>query len=276
MPLATRRETLQQYNFECACDRCKRHLSVYQVEYSALPEWSVVKRSNHAALTDSALQEIAKKSAELPHLPEPLPARHAALKAQYASAKHLVGADLWAVSPVPQLLTETSIYYAQRADFSRALALAALLATACDPFRYPAPFHPVRVKNLFMVAKLLANTAEITMLSSPVAGAAVDSKLREALLDIDQVSLCHMLLILIVNMCPGELAPWELCVSAREMLDDVQQLPGREQDLSLINMWAADAKADGSGVFFEYAVVKQLDVLAALGREVVGVFSTSG
>lgn len=275
MPLSARREALEQYSFECTCARCKGDLNVYQVRTAYPSTYSVADVSGgdeHPAVTDKTTQDVAARyTTEPARLPDSLPARYAALKAQYRLSRRLADAHLWAVSPVPQLLAETAIYFAERADFPCALAVTALAATSCDPFRYAAPFHPVRLKNLFMMAKLLANTAEGTGNTAAAAAArgGLDQKLQDTLSNIDQVSLCQMLLIMVIRMCPGELADWELSVAAREVLADIGKLPGREKELSLINAWAADGDAEASRLFFEYAVVRQVGVLAGIGMEVV-------
>lgn len=274
MPLSARREALEQYSFECTCARCKGDLNVYQVRTAYLypSTYSVADVSDgdgHPAVTDKTTQDVAARyTTEPARLPDSLPARYAALKAQYRLSRRLADARLWAVSPVPQLLAETAIYFAERDDFPCALAVTALAATSCDPFRYAAPFHPVRLKNLFMMAKLLANTAEGTGNTAAARGG-LDQKLQDTLSNIDQVSLCQMLLIMVIKMCPGELADWELSVAAREILADIGKLPGREKELSLINAWAADGDAEASRLFFEYAVVRQVGVLAGIGMEVV-------
>ncbi|KAG8421595.1 hypothetical protein J3458_003461 [Metarhizium acridum] len=278
MPLSARREALEQYSFQCTCARCKGDLNVYQVRTACPNTYSVadVSGDGHPALTDKAAQDAAARyTTEPARLPDSLPARYAALRAQYRLCRKLVDANLWAVSPVPQLLAETAIYFSEKDNFPYAVAVTALMATSCDPFRYPAPFHPVRLKNLFMMAKLLANTAESTGNAVAASAGGLDQKLQDTLSNIDQVSLCQMLLIMVIKMCPGELADWELSVSAREMLADIVKLPGREKESSLINGWAADADAEESRLFFEYAVVRQVDVLAGIGREVVRFMSES-
>ncbi|KID87988.1 MYND finger family protein [Metarhizium guizhouense ARSEF 977] len=273
MPLSARREALEQYSFECTCARCKGDLNVYQVRTTYPNTYSVADVSGgdgdeHPAVTDKTTQDVAARYTTQPaRLPDSLPARYAALKAQYRLSRRLADANLWAVSPVPQLLAETAIYFAERDDFPCALAVTALAATSCDPFRYAALFHPVRLKNLFMMAKLLANTAEST--GNTAARGGLYQKLQDTLSNIDQVSLCQMLLIMVIKMCPGDLADWELVVAAREMLADIGKLPGREKELSLINAWAADGDAEASRLFFEYAVVRQVGVLARIGMEVV-------
>lgn len=186
-----------------------------------------------------------------------------------------MAADLWAVTPLPQLLTEISICYAERGDFAFALAVVCFVATACDPYRFVAHFHPVRVKNLLVIAKLLANTAEATAalgqaIESVTARADLDQKARETLRDIDQVALCQMLLTMVLRSAPpGHAHDWEMAATAREMLHDIAQLPGRDRELSLIAAWTRDPADDQSRAFFDYAVVQKVDALAGLGLAVL-------
>lgn len=276
MPLLTRKDALLQYSFECTCARCKDDLNVYQVcekQHNHVNTFNISdlsSLSDHPAVTDPTTRTIAAKyNSEPEQLPESLSTRQAALSSQYKAVQNLTTSNLWAISPVPQVITEISICFAERSNFPYALCIASLVASCCDPYRYTAPFHPVRVKNLFMMAKLLANTAEGPKQALSARKDSLGGKIQEALSNIDQVSLCQMLLIMVRKMSSGALREWELCVAARDMLDDIGKLPGREKELSLIDGWDGDEMAEASRVFFEYAVVKQVDVLAELGREVL-------
>ena len=158
-------------------------------------------------------------------------------------------------------------------------ALLQLTATLSDTLH---PSTPVRAKNLFMIAKLLANTAQGTAslgnsVKSLAAKANLDQKAQEALQDIDQVSLCQMLLTMVLRSAPvGYVADWELAVGAREMLQDIEQLAGRDKELSLIRSWIQDPAGDQSRAFFDFAVVRPVDALAALGRAVLEVDFEAG
>ncbi|KAK7430812.1 hypothetical protein QQZ08_002601 [Neonectria magnoliae] len=208
--------------------------------------------------------------------PDSLDERRRVLEAQYRECQPLVSEGFWGVSPLPQVLAEISIYYAEEGNFVYALATACHVATACDPYRYVAPFHPVRAKGLFLIGKLLANTAADTAALSDSINAMASSKSNfnqkalQTLQEIDQVSLCQMLLFMILQQTPkGYAAEWELSVSAREMLHDIDRLPGRDKELSLINAWRQDPSNAQSRQFFEYAVLKQIDALASLGCEIL-------
>lgn len=289
-PLIKRREALSPYNFVCQCSRCENDLNVYQVcamtpapelnSMSLLADTSKIRY--HPAATDNAKIARSKKySRELVDLvdtkdmPESLGERRKVLRAQYQRCKGLVDDGLWALSPLPQILSEMSICYAEEGNYAYSLAVACHVATTCDPVRYVAPFHPVQAKSMFLIAKLLANTAADTAsLSSSVQNiaskASLDGKVLRILQEIDQVSLCQMLLMMVLSTAPRGLADeWELAASAREILEDIGRLPGREKELSLIDMWTKDPRSDKSQAFFEYAVLKQVDVLASLGLNIL-------
>ncbi|KAI9172101.1 Histone-lysine N-methyltransferase SMYD3 [Paramyrothecium foliicola] len=291
-PLSKRREALSTYMFECRCPRCKDDLNIYQAcaassnvrlnTLSIVPNLSNVQ--SHPAVTNSRKAAAAREYSEAvaglldsEQLGSSGSTRLETLKQQYQGCKELVVAELWALPPLPQTLTEISINYAEDGNFPFALAIACHIATACDPYRYPAPFHPVRAKGLVMIAKLLANTAADTAslhdaLRPLAAGTGSRQSVEDALQDIDQVSLCEMLLVMVLKYSPAQQeADWELSAAAREMLVDIERLPGREKELSLINAWKQEPYSEQSQAFFEYAVVKQIDTLAKLGRAILKV-----
>lgn len=284
-PLYKRSEALSSYRFQCRCPRCQDDLSVYQVcaaspaalfllpslvPYSALRQQLSAACEADKTTVARASGESATRWLDARPIPEvPLAERRQALLALYRHGKPLVEAGLWAVAPLPQLLTEISLCFVQEGNYPFALTIVCLLATACDPVRYAAPFQPVRTKNVFMVAKMLANTADQAPLP-PGAASRLSQRVRETLGEIDQVSLCQMLLHLVQGLAPDGLAgEWELALSAREMLTEIEQLPGREKELSLIKSWEREPGSDQSQAFFNYAVVQQLESLAKLGRAVL-------
>ncbi|KAI5466723.1 hypothetical protein BGZ63DRAFT_468689 [Mariannaea sp. PMI_226] len=260
-PLSKRREALSPYNFTC---------DIYQV--CAISPNIELNRGTLAHDITKLRNPLANKhSEELASLIDSkdptasLEQRRRDLVARYQS--------LWAVSPLPQILAEIPIYYAEKGNFMYALMTACFVAVNCDPYRHLAPFHPVRVKGLFLIAKLLANTAADTVtlddsIKTMVAKGSFNQRSVQALKEIDQVSLCQMLLLMVLQQTPtGYDDEWELSVAAAEMLGDIGRLPGREQELSLIHAWKKDPNNDRSQAFFEYAVVKQIDVLASLGHD---------
>jgi SET and MYND domain-containing protein len=289
-PLQKRKEALSAYMFECKCPRCKDDLNVYQAcasspniernRLSIIPDLANVR--THPAVTDPARIAAARTrthavvgSTDAQPLSEQPEQRLGELKAHYRACQRLVDAELWASSPVPHILTEMAIAYSEAGNFAFALAIACHVAVACDPYRDTAPFHPVRAKGLLMVAKLLANTAADTAslgtaLRAHGSGEASQQATQDALQDIDQVSLCEMLLVMVLWYAPASYeTEWELSRTARDMLNDIEQLPGREKELSLINAWKQDPLSDQSQAFFDFAVVKQINILAKLGRAIL-------
>ncbi|KAF4989369.1 hypothetical protein FDECE_14736 [Fusarium decemcellulare] len=288
-PLSKRQEAFKPYHFQCNCIRCKQDLIVYQV-CAQSPVIDLNRRGlvsdldklrHHQAASGRDKASIGRAQSEkLVDLIDAsqssgsLEQRRSVLQGWYNKCQGLVAENMWALSPIAQLVTEISILYAEEGNFVYALATACFIATTCDPYRHVAPFHPIRIKGLFMVAKLLANTAADTVSlgnSQAVASkGGLNQRALQTLQEIDQVSLCQMLLIMILESVPTNyIDEWELSISAKQMLDEINQLPGRNQELSLINSWKEDPEADQAQAFYEYAVLKQVDALANLGLEII-------
>lgn len=291
-PLHKRMENLAQYTFECQCPRCKDDLNIYQtcqlspsasLNTTWFPDWDTKLRSNKTLSGDDEMLRASRTAQGMALIicesMEPatdLASKEKTLKEQYAACKDLAALDLWALSPLATLLTEISILYSEKQDFAYALFVACFSACEGDAFRFPAPFHPSRVKNLFVIVKLLSNTAPMAAeqsaaLKAKTAGEhSTREKLLEKLLEIDQVSLCQMLLVTILKSVPDKsLMDWDLAMEAMDMLQEIENLPGREQEMSLIRLWQESPSEDESQAFFQYAVVKQLDTLSQLGRQVL-------
>ncbi|KOS20559.1 Histone-lysine N-methyltransferase ASHR1 [Escovopsis weberi] len=286
-PLFERKQALSSYKFECRCPRCTHDLSVYQVaatypdlrlnsSLSLLPDVAAFRE--HPAVTDTTKQSMARRFTRTTGiLPSSLkadtgPLLQGALQEQYRAYPSLLMEDLWAVSPLPDTIAAISVYYFNEGKSPLALATACFSATACDPFRYPQPFHPMRLHGLLAVAKLLSVTAPDTAalqesLASVAARASLDRQVRDVLNDIDQVSLCQMLLLMILAWTPPSYqAQWEVSAEALEMLKDINQLQGRERELSLIDEWRRKPDGEQSKAFFDFAVVQKMDALARIGR----------
>ncbi|KAG5926364.1 hypothetical protein E4U53_003101 [Claviceps sorghi] len=319
-PVAARQSALQEYNFVCRCPRCADNLNVYQVraQFSSgggsttiVPDtWCSVVGSDtarlqhHPGASDPHKMQIAARFCAQPdpELTGSSPEARALLGKHLGRCAALVDNDLWAVAPLPQMLTEISLCYAQEQRYAYAVVVAAMVAVECDPYRYAAPFHVVRLKNLLMVVKLLAWTAEDAAalrgrgrgrgrererereqgrepsrrgsLAASRTGAAghLESEITETLAGMDQVSLSQMLLMMVLKAtspAEGALDQSSLGLQARELHDDIAALGGREKELSLIHAWRDDPESEASRMFFEYAVVSQMAALASLGKRVV-------
>lgn len=288
-PLPKRREALAHYKFVCQCLRCRDNLNVYQVaavsptvnlnSQSLVPD--VSKFRHHPATSNSNKQSIINRYGEsagpitsiLTGI-EPSELRKL-LKSEYKKRKALVDEELWAVTPLPDILFRISMLYGEERNFTLALPVVCLIATACDPYQYTSPFHPIRLSGLFTIANFITHTAATTAFqessNTPVSKkATLEQKIEQALREIDQVSLCQMLLIMILKYSPDKYGTkMDLAVKAQALLDDIETLAGREQETSLIDEWRRDPNNEQSQAFFEFAVVKQVDALASLGKEIL-------
>lgn len=282
---------MAHYKFVCQCLRCRDNLNVYQVaaisptvnlnSQSLVPD--VSKFRKHPAASRLSKQSIINQYSEpAEHITSALAAvespseRRKLLKSEYKKRKPLVEEEVWAVTPLPDILFRISMMYGEEENFAFALAVACFVATACDPYQYASPFHPVRLAGLFTIANLTTHTAAATAIlansATPVAKSTttLEQKMEETLREIDQVSLCQMLLIMILQYSPEKYgAELGLVVKARALLDDIEKLAGREQELSLIDEWRRDPNGEKSQAFFEFAVVQQVNALAGLGREIL-------
>ncbi|XEU98688.1 hypothetical protein FSHL1_003975 [Fusarium sambucinum] len=274
-PLSKRKRALAPYFF----DLCAGSPIIDLNRHSLVAD--VGKLGRHPGATDPNKVSAARRhSQELSELLEEkessgsLETRRASLRKRYQRCKELAAEDMWAVSPLPQLLSEISILYAEECNFVYALVTACFITTSCDSYRHVLPYHPVRIKGLLLVAKLLANTAADTASLGISQAVAIkenfNQRALQTLQDIDQVSLCQMLLIMILKSVPKSyVQEWEVSITAKQILDEIDQLPGREKELSLITAWRENPEADQARSFFEYAVVKQVDALANLGLEIL-------
>ncbi|KAK2603836.1 hypothetical protein QQS21_003960 [Conoideocrella luteorostrata] len=286
-PFMGRQQALSSYSFICRCPRCIENLNVYQVcsqsrDIHLNKNWSVIgsnasKLQQHPGATDPKKIQLAMEfcSEADPDMTGLSPEARGVLKVFLDGYKPLTENDLWAVTPLPQILTEVSLYYTHKQNYTYAVVVSAFVAVECDPYRHVAPFQVVRLKNLLMVVKLMVLTAENSAalrqsLRGMASKAGLDAKIHETLADIDQVSLSQMLLIMVLKLGPeGHMDEWELGETAKELHDDILELEGREREMSLINAWREDPESDTSRNFFEYAVVQQMSALASLGRAVL-------
>ncbi|PHH69239.1 hypothetical protein CDD82_7899 [Ophiocordyceps australis] len=290
-PLSKRNEALVPYCFQCCCGRCRDDLNVYQVCADfALPAPSgrslhvdsAHARSLGALVQHGAFQRVARdcgetatRVADSRTMVHGLKERRQALTALYHDCKELVVAGLWAVSPLPQVLSDMVMWFTDHGHYASALAVACLIATACDAYRFTAYFDPVRVRNMLVIAKLLANTAQTTAELANTATvvarqADAEQTVLHKLRDIDQVSLCQMLLTMALESAPaGDAAGWRPTAEARQMLGEIKQLPGRQREMSFILAWAQSPANDECKAFFDYAVIKQVHTLASLGPDVL-------
>jgi SET and MYND domain-containing protein len=94
--------------------------------------------------------------------------------------------------------------------------------------------------------------------------------LVEKLARMDQVSMCEAVLRLVVHYGPmAHSDDWEVSVSARELLDDIAQLQGRERESASIEAWASNPERQDARAFFEAVVLGPINELAGFAVEIL-------
>ena len=183
----------------------------------------------HPAATDPETAEAATNlSEQLSHTIKMSDmSQHAlpALLTRLRRCKSLVDKELWAIRPLPNLLTEIATNLAQQGSYAQSLAITCLVATSSDPHRYPAPFHPVRLRTLYFAAKLLSHTAADTAAETKaLAPQGLAGGIQTTLSEIDQVAMCQMLLMMVVQLAPpGFAQAWDLARDANELLAEISR-----------------------------------------------------
>ncbi|OLN81108.1 Histone-lysine N-methyltransferase ASHR1 [Colletotrichum chlorophyti] len=288
-PKAKRQSELSLYRFECSCRKCRHDLDEYQLVtadptlelnvLSAMPDIQRLKTPPGGGNRDASQKlEVLKLQKIMPTFPRGMkPAeKHEWLRKAYKSASWFVKTGKWAIEPFAQLVDEASFYFGKdRGNHECALAVACLSAYEIEPYKHVAPFHPQRLKGLSSIAIALSNTApEPQRLSKLARDMLATNKFPvegvKVLENLDQVSLCQMVLSLIdmySKQAPS--ADWEVLIVAREMLKDIESLPGREKENSLIALWKEDPK--GMEDFFRYGLAEPVRVLSELGKAVLEV-----
>lgn len=184
--------------------------------------------------------------------------------------KPLLAAKMFAVEPLPSLLHELVIRYGtDEQNFALALCLACFLATQCHPVADVAPFKPWRVKGAMMIAQLLSQTAPLSAMGE-LAKTCPNPALAEKLSGMDQVSMCEAVLRLVVHYGPmAHSDDWEVAVSARELLDDIEKLEGRERETALIRAWSTDPERHDARAFIDDVVLKPINELARFAVDIL-------
>lgn len=272
-----------RYHFDCACPRCTDDLDVYQVcqqyphlplnAFSLVPDLDLlrhppIKQSLHSnSLLRQNVEEIYPLCSEQITAPE----RTGELTRRWKLCGALRMAGLFAIEPLASVLVEASLYFSMRGKFASGLTIASFLALHSDPYKGPMPFYEPRVKRLFVIAKLLANTASIDPSSTLVGrDAKIETKVFEALDGIDQATMCQVILRIVVHHCPAaHSTEWQVYREAKGLLDDIESLPGREQINALIDAFSANPDGEEERRIFDIAVLDPIKALAGLALEVM-------
>ncbi|KAK6197237.1 hypothetical protein LQW54_010807 [Pestalotiopsis sp. IQ-011] len=247
---------------------CKVALKYPHIELNSLslnPGLMTGRRPAHApSVTQSQIEEIYLSCTQ----PQDLSNRKLNLMERWKLCEPLRRAGLFAVAPVPQIISEASVYFAACQDLPSGLALSCFLIIYCDPFQEPMPFSATRLKGLLMLANVLSNT--ILLPRSLPAGGALDIKVARALQNMDQVTLYQAILVIIVRWGPSAHSKdWLVYRQAVDQLKQVESLPGRDDAKSLVKIWAADIDIPEATEFFELHVLKSLRELAEFATEIM-------
>ncbi|KAK4211416.1 hypothetical protein QBC37DRAFT_320356 [Rhypophila decipiens] len=274
-PRAARRETLKLYHFQCNCLRCRDDLDVYQVcaispnislnKFSLQPNLSKLRNPqiDRSGVSSTDVETISRKW-HLLSRQDNIDVMQLA-RQRWSLCKPLVEAKMFAVEPVPTSILNFAILCQSDSNKTAyALPLACFLSTECEPVKLVAPFLPWRVKGLMMVAKLLGHLGELR-----ATGELVRSCSHKALVDIltksDQVSMCEAVLRLVVHYgSMGASDDWDVLREARDTLGEIESLQGREKESYFLRTWANDSQDPEGNAFFQNAVLKPINDLAAL------------
>ncbi|KAI4597959.1 hypothetical protein KJ359_003766 [Pestalotiopsis sp. 9143b] len=242
-----------RWHSDCTCDRCKDDLDVYQValkyphiELNSLslnPGLMTGRRPADApSVTQSQIEEIYLSCTQ----PQDLSNPKLNLMKWWQLCEPFRRAGLFAVAPVPQIISEASVYFAACQDLPSGLALSCLL----------------------MLANVLSNT--ILLPRSLPAGGASKGKVARALENMDQVTLYQAILAIIVCWGPSAHSKdWLVYRQAVDQLEQVESLPGRDEAKSLVKIWAADIGISEATEFFELHNLKYLRELAEFANEIM-------
>jgi hypothetical protein len=198
--------------------------------------------------------------------------RRRQLSRAYRASEALRRQDRWANEPNGHFLAEAISYYVGLDNFEAALAVSSLAATESDPFKYTEPFHPLRLHGCMKLVKSLSNTAPrrgalAAFAKRALTAAGHPQEPLEALAHLDQLSLCQMILFLIHLYAPmGHSKEWQVYREALEMLEELQSLPGREQENGVIRSWVENPADPRMQEFCRYGLVTPVAALAAVGK----------
>ncbi|RYP24768.1 hypothetical protein DL765_000314 [Monosporascus sp. GIB2] len=193
------------------------------------------------------------------------------LRRRWGKCEQLRKAMLFAIEPLAQFLVEASIYFGEQDDFPAALAVSCFVALQSDPYRSPMPFAAQRVKGMLMIAKILTNTAP--SVASPPTNAAtgtVRSKLSETLAKMDQITVCQVVLTLVLRWGPAAHSnDWQVCSQAKDLLKDIESLPGREKEHAMVNAFLKNPSGPEERLFFEIGVLKPIRELSEIAIDIL-------
>lgn len=196
------------------------------------------------------------------------PEKQKQLRRRWSACKPLRDSRAYAIEPLPHVLAEASMYFGEQGNFAHSLCISSFIATKIEPYKSAAPFAPQRVKGVFMVAKLLANTAPAdlgprTKEDSLISSKSLVGKISTALGKMDQATMCQALLEMVVYYAPAAHSKgWAIFHEARDLLSDIGALQGRENEDALVKAFMRNPNGLDERQFFDQAVLGPLRELS--------------
>ncbi|KAB5530291.1 hypothetical protein GE09DRAFT_1292234 [Coniochaeta sp. 2T2.1] len=261
---AERQKALGLYHFGCQCRRCQEDLDVYQVcQSSSTIPLNILSLQPDLDLYKNPPIERNHYVYDAPRPPIDSPNYDL-----YHMTVGLKDKKMYAIEPFPSLYHQLVVRYeTEELNLAYALAIACFLATQCHPYGHVVPFKPWRVKGLMMIAQLLSHTAPLSAtgeLGKKCGTTKTSRVLVDELAKMDQVSMCEAILRLVVHYGPmAHSDDWEVLRSARELLEDIAQLQGRERESAAIAAWVRDPEQSDARAFVDEMVLKPINVLAS-------------
>ncbi|OAA60964.1 set and mynd domain protein [Niveomyces insectorum RCEF 264] len=288
-PRAARQRGLALYHFTCDCPRCAGDLDVYAVcraspllslnaALSFVPDTNALRNPpvDAARLSSTRIDEMY--AACDPERPVAAADRLASLRRQWALCRPLVAARRWAVEPLAHIFQQAIVYYSEQNNFAHALAVECFVALHCDPYKYVAPFAQWRLKGLLLIAKTVTNTnlpaaqpppSAPPALASP-SSAAIHPGIDALLARLADGALYEAILLMVLRYGPlGHSDEWELLDTARDMLQDVQSVPGRESLSAALQRWIQQPSEPEAAAFFHQHILEPVDYLASLALDIL-------
>lgn len=196
------------------------------------------------------------------------------LATHWKKCKPLVDAKLFALQPLPQILSEIMTQCSVRGRYTHALCIAALQATEVEPYLYPHPFAQKRLKTCLSIAKLLVN---IVFEESENPGAWFDAsipfhnRLRSTFkTEVDPILLAQAMLMIVThyaNMAHHEM--WNVVLEANSMLKQFEGRADREQLTAGLLEWERNPVGETGKNVFNFIIGKPLGLLSGFAVEVV-------
>ncbi|KAK8049814.1 hypothetical protein PG994_011544 [Apiospora phragmitis] len=257
------RSLKERYHFQCSCPRCKDDLDVYEVcqAYSHLdlnrlsltPDLNIFRNPpiSGSIRSDGALQRIVDEiflECSQPLTDMDFAKRSKLLGNRWEKCEPLRKAKLYAIEPLPRVLSEASIYSTELGKFSHSLAISCFLALNCDPFQYPMPFHPFRGS-----------------INEPM-----ETRLKQVFEATDSITVAQAALMMGAWWGPkAHSEEWQPYQEAIEVLKDVETLPGRNDEKKMLSLWVKDGQDLEAELFFRHAVLKPVQELASLALDIM-------